>query len=273
MKKLAGTMAALAVLTISASAFAADVTVFIAAGSVFNDPVGAETLGSAPVIPQSAWDANLDGIPDANIPIQIWIALNNQGANYSGTAYHYQTSSGGGFDLAGDNDDVKGSGMNLFRTFNTAASARRWDSASATGNGAVGGAGYAWQGTLWDQGIRSGASTNPAATGPAVVDVPTKYFLIMEGFLDVNGAGMTNPTGTGDGFFDVFFELANGDFGAGPISPVADVSWGWDGPKFFGSNAVSGGFRSPVPNLRIAIPEPATMGLLALGGLFLRRRR
>lgn len=199
----------------------------------------AVTWGHAPVIAA----ANCSG--SQSITLEVWVQINPVGINFLNFGYTDLVS--GAFDLAGENNSVKGSSFSLMFT---GSPPRRWDASSPVG--AAGGSGYVWQGVSFAQGAESGISSQPGRTAPATPDLAPNFWKL--GTLTINLPSASSIVGGPDGLFDAFFELA-GDWLAGPIQPFASLAFGFDdqGETFPGDVSTQAGRRSSHPDVQIRI--------------------
>lgn len=237
-------------------------------------PAAAATNKENPVI--SGANALLD-----TIPISIWMQI--VVANAVNPAEGEWAQFGGNLDAYGDNDGANAAAGGW--PLNNPAG--RW----AGGSPMVSAAGpFVAVGGQWN----ATATGLPKSTAGDVAHADGPIFLLFSGNISKALGQLPDP---GDGFFDVFLSMPDGTAIANNDSAnfnTAGVAFGWnaggedtsslysDGvtPTFPHPNGGTyaftfgtGDLRSDNPDLRIEAPEPATMALLGLAGLFIRRRR
>jgi serralysin len=204
----------------------------------------AKAWGQAPIIP----------IPDCEQPltatVQVWLQINPVGPNYD--AFGYTTLTNGGFDLVGSNNSVKGDSFQLFRTFNTPAAQRRWDSVLGSNNGGVGGSGYVWQNTTFSKGFSSGVSSLSSTPPIGYDEAPDAWLL---GTMQLSITDPTTIAAGPGGFFDVYFELNNSTWLTGPNAPVGHLAWGFDDQDetFVAHPGLNPRRKSTHPELRLRV--------------------
>lgn len=220
------------------------------------------------------------------IPISIWMQIvtaNTPDVDPGTGQMVTWAQSGGNLDAYGDNDGAN-------------AAAGGWPLNNPGGRWAggfpmVSAAGpFVAVGGQWN----ATATGLPKTTPGDVAHADGPIFLLFSGNISKALGQLPDP---GDGFFDVFLSLPDGAAIANNDSVngfAAGIVFGWnaggedtsslysDGVTgtfahpnggYYGITFGAGDLRSDHADLRIEAPEPATMALLGLAGLFIRRRR